>query len=318
LRRAVDGSKRILALASRGGHVTELRYLLPLVVDSNVDTVQWCTSDVGQEGAALPEGAIRDFPEVAAKDIFRALTAVPRAAHLLSRARVDMVVTTGSAIAGPFAIAAKLLRIPFTYIESATRTAELSVTGKAIRTLRLGRVYAQNRSIRDVPFLGNVFDGFTSTPSGQPTSPIKRAVVTFGTGNNWPFTAAVERLVTYLPRVLEKDAEVLWQTGVDGHIRGLGRTHRYVPPVDLRTAMGEADLVVGHAGVGTALMALEAEKVPVLLARRRAKGEHTDDHQEELAGYLSSRGLAVSPCVDQLTDVHLRQAVSVRARHLSQ
>ena len=50
--------------------------------------------------------------------------------------------------------------------------------------------------------------------------------------------------------------------------------------------MREADVVVAHAGVGTALAALEVGKCPVLVPRRLAHGEHVDDHQVQIASEL--------------------------------
>ncbi len=72
--------------------------------------------------------------------------------------------------------------------------------------------------------------------------------------------------------------------------------------------MREADVVVAHAGVGTALAALEVGKCPVLVPRRLAHGEHVDDHQTQIAGELSRRGLALTVDADALTLDHLLEA----------
>jgi UDP-N-acetylglucosamine transferase subunit ALG13 len=93
---------------------------------------------------------------------------------------------------------------------------------------------------------------------------------------------------------------VLWQTG-DTDISDLGITGHYaIPERDLTQAMREADLVVAHAGVGTALAALEVGKCPLLVPRRLSLREHVDDHQIQVARELRDRGLCVSVEADDL------------------
>jgi UDP-N-acetylglucosamine transferase subunit ALG13 len=56
--------------------------------------------------------------------------------------------------------------------------------------------------------------------------------------------------------------------------------------------MAGADIVVSHAGAGSALSALRAGRMPLIASRRAALGEAGDDHQQELADELMRRGLA--------------------------
>lgn len=55
----------------------------------------------------------------------------------------------------------------------------------------------------------------------------------------------------------------------------------------------QAKVVILHAGAGSVIHAVRAGKVPVLLARRMALGEHVDDHQAEFAREVSAAGKAV-------------------------
>jgi UDP-N-acetylglucosamine transferase subunit ALG13 len=154
-------------------------------------------------------------------------------------------------------------------------------------------------------FRGAVFDSFVPAPAtaGRPTA-IRKVVVSLGTFKDYGF----ERLVRRLLEILPPDAEVLWQTG-DTDVSGLGIVgHHAIPERDLTLAIAEADVLVAHAGVGTALAALEVGKCPVLVPRRLSHGEHVDDHQTQIAGELSSRGLAVSVGADELTLDHLELA----------
>ncbi len=90
--------------------------------------------------------------------------------------------------------------------------------------------------------------------------------------------------------LLPADASVCWQTGdtdpavltrlgVDGA--------RTLDAAILERAVREADLVVCHAGTGSALMAMGAGTMPVLVPRDPTFGEHIDAHQAELADRLA-------------------------------
>jgi UDP-N-acetylglucosamine--N-acetylmuramyl-(pentapeptide) pyrophosphoryl-undecaprenol N-acetylglucosamine transferase len=113
-----------------------------------------------------------------------------------------------------------------------------------------------------------------------------------------------------LPAVLAPDAEVMWQTGVTS-LSGLSLEAKpIVPAAQLREAMAKADLVIAHAGVGSALTALDQGRVPVLLPRLRKHGEMVDDHQLMIAAELGSRRLAISRAPEDLTPDDLRQAMA--------
>ena len=103
---------------------------------------------------------------------------------------------------------------------------------------------------------------------------------------------------------------MLWQVGASD-VAGLGIQARVtVPAHEMRDAIAAADLVVAHAGIGSALTALDAGVCPVLLPRRLAHHEHVDDHQLMIAEDLERRGLAVSRDPDQLTAADLVTAMS--------
>lgn len=55
----------------------------------------------------------------------------------------------------------------------------------------------------------------------------------------------------------------------------------------------EAELLILHAGAGSALHAIRAGKTPVLMPRRAKHGELVDDHQLEFARALAQAGEVV-------------------------
>ncbi len=274
----------------------------------------WCTSGQPRETETI------SFPYIPAKSLSRAVSAVPLARRILRAHNVRRVLTTGAAIALPFAVACRIERIPIHYVESAARQDRLSVTGRLLRASHLAVVAAQFDMGRGIPVSSNVFDGFhfDSAVSRVPVDGPLRVVVTFGTSSDWTFRAAIDKVAGVLSGVVEDSAEILWQTGVDGEVVMGQKTHRLVPVEDLRDAMARAHLIIGHAGVGTALMALQAGRVPVLLPRRAGRGEHTDDHQVQLASFLKARDLAVTCEVDELTADHLRTAIGRRVRRVGE
>ena len=65
-------------------------------------------------------------------------------------------------------------------------------------------------------------------------------------------------------------------------------------PTSWRAATAAADVVISHAGVGSALTALRCGKRPILVPREAARGEHVDDSRE--ADSAGAGGSATSHC----------------------
>jgi UDP-N-acetylglucosamine transferase subunit ALG13 len=77
----------------------------------------------------------------------------------------------------------------------------------------------------------------------------------------------------------------------------------FVGWTELVAYMEQASVVVTHGGVGSILVARRAGHVPVVVPRRRAHGEHVDDHQLEIVRCLERRREVVAVHdVDDLAD----------------
>jgi UDP-N-acetylglucosamine transferase subunit ALG13 len=139
-------------------------------------------------------------------------------------------------------------------------------------------------------------------------------VVTLGTMRTFGFRRLINRLVQILPR----GDDTLWQTGCTDTSGLPIKARAALPARELDQAMREADVVVSHAGTGSALAALEAGKRPVLVPRSRALQEHIDDHQHQTAKELARRGLAVAASTAQLGDRDLITAASSRILRLGE
>lgn len=292
---------KTLLVASTGGHLEQL-YRLHARIEPHLDNVEWVTFDTPQARHLLSSEQVHYVPLVAPKDLKNTLRSARHARRLLGSGRFDRVISTGAAVAVPFLSVARARGIEAHYIESAARSSAPSLSGKLVAHLPRVHLYSQypRWGSRRWLYRGAVFDRFAPGP-GRDGERIDRVVVTFGTQAGFGFRRAAERLVSVLREVCADDATILWQTGATD-MTGLQVTsHATVPAADLSAAVGEADLVICHAGVGSALMTLEHGRCPILLPRRQAFGEHTDDHQQYIARELSERHLAVGREADSVT-----------------
>jgi predicted glycosyltransferase len=78
-------------------------------------------------------------------------------------------------------------------------------------------------------------------------------------------------------------------------------------PGEMDRAMAGARYVVCHAGSGIIAAALRTGRRPIVMPRRRASGEHVDDHQLQIVEKLAQAGLVVRLDED-ITDAHLAAA----------
>ncbi len=60
-----------------------------------------------------------------------------------------------------------------------------------------------------------------------------------------------------------------------------------VPFPEMVDLLTRSEVIVAHAGVGTVLLALKLGRVPIVMPRLAALGEHLDDHQLEFARRLA-------------------------------
>lgn len=312
------GSGPTLLVASTGGHLEQLVRWRDRLSPS-LGPTEWSTFDGPQARALLRGERVHHVGYIAPRDYAAAAMDLPEAVRILRRTRYRAVVSTGAGIAMPFFLAARTLGVPCYYIESAARSAGPSLTGRLVSRIPGTRLFTQYESWADDrwAYAGSLFDVFEPAGprrrDGATASP-GRVVITLGTMRRYDFRRAVERLTRLLPEVVAPDAEVLWQVG-GTDVTGLGITARNeVPGDELRRAIHEADLVVAHGGIGSALTALDAGHLPVLLPRRRDFGEHVDDHQVMICERLDRQGVALGREVSALTVDDLWHSAHARTR----
>lgn len=300
---------KTLLVAATGGHLEQLYRIRPRLVPE-CGEIQWVTHDDAQSRSLLAGEPVRLVPYVPPRGYREIARNTPAAWRMIRDGGYDRVISTGAGVAIPFLAAARISGVECHYIESAARADGPSVTGRIAAKMPGVRLYSQYQAwaTGDWNYRGSLFDNFEAIQTIQPT--IRRVVVTLGTMRTYGFRRAVDRLLKVLPEVLAPDGEVLWQLGVTDDSGMTGDVRSSVPNVELRQAMRDADLVIAHSGIGSALTALELGKRPVLLPRRPEFDEHVDNHQALIAGELDRRSLAVFAEADRVDADHLVRAAS--------
>lgn len=294
-----------LLVASTGGHLAELYDLHPRLGLPG-DCV-WATFDSPQSRSLLDGQEVIHVPPATTRDAVGALRGLLAARRVLRGGRFSRVISTGASVAMSFFVPAARHGLDCHYIESATRTEGPSLTGRLVARVPRTRLYTQYPGWADTRWRygGTVFDGYQAVRRARPR-PVSRVVVALGTHGRFGFPRLLARLVEVLP----PEAEVLWQVGSTRIPRMPAGARAQVPYAEMQQAMREADVVVTHAGVGSALAALRTGHRAVYVPRRRRYAEHVDDHQVELAQQLDRRGLVLAREADAVTVEDLAEAAA--------
>lgn len=128
-------------------------------------------------------------------------------------------------------------------------------------------------------------------------------------------TRAVDGWAGSEGRTHEVVAQIGGSTFVPQHLRHC----RAMTPAEFRATCVRADLIVGHAGMGTVLTALDLAKPLLMLPRRGDLQETRNDHQLATARWLQTRqGLHVAWDEAELRSAltqlaHLRDSITPTA-----
>ena len=289
-----------LFVATTGGHLAQLDQLSRRIPE-DPDSV-WVTHANAQSTSLLADRDVEYVPYIGYHSVPDVLRAVPHARRLLRERRITRAVSTGSGIALAYLPYLAAHGVECHYIESAARVSAPSATGKLLRRVPRVRTYTQYPHWTDPGWRygGSSFDVYLPQTHDQPRElgDAVRVVVTVGTAAEFPFRRLIEPLAALLAedgplsKATERPVEVLWQTGCTP-VDGLDIQPRpFLPAAELDAALHAADIVVAHAGTGSALAVLEGGRKPLMAMRLARYGEAGDDHQRDLAAELERRGLA--------------------------
>lgn len=298
-------------VASGGGHLRQLFELAPRLTAST-DSLIWAVPKNMLSDSLLANETVVHIRYNGPRSVVGVLRNAIILRKTLRRVKIKAVITTGAnhgLAAWPLAI---VRRIPYIFIDTAARVVKPSLTGRIASALPGVSLYCQypNRAHGRWQFAGSVFDKYGTEPQ-----PIKQdlselnVVVTVGAMEDIGF----ERLIHRCLEILPPDARVTWQVGpTQISDRLFTEEERFISAAQMQAHIEAADVIISHAGVGSAIAVLESGKAPVLVARSQAHGEHVDNHQAQISQFLSARGLAVVCTPETLTLDSLRMATALK------
>lgn len=295
-----------MMVCSGGGHLKEL-YELSERMGIPTDRQVWVTFRNEQSRVLLADRETVFVPFTAPRDyrnMCRLQIIAGRMFH--QNSNYDLALSTGSSPAVAFLPLAARHGISTHFIESAARAEGPSVSGRLLERCRGVQLYTQYPTWADQrwAYRGSVYDAYRPGPESRAQRPLRRAVVSVGTQEGYPF----ERLVRALVPLLADVDEVLWQTG-DRDLSGHGVTCRpSVPHDEMNAAIAAADVVIMHCGAGSATTAMNGGKCAILVPRLKQFGEHVDNHQVQVGRELEKRGLALMRSPEEITVDTMRLA----------
>lgn len=304
------GTTRTLLVASEGGHLLEL-YLLAERMGLTKECA-WITFDTPQSRALLAGKEVYFAPFAGTRDLMGTARATIWARSFLRTNHFDAAVSTGASLALAVLPLASRSGAECYYVESATRTDGPSLTGRLLTPFHSIHLRTQHKRWANQrwQYEVSIFDGFRSFPTVHRAQP-QSIVVSLGMHRGFGFRRLLERLVEIVP----DGKKVLWQVG-ETDASGLGiDSCRELPTSELTRAMARSDVVITHAGIGSAITALEVGKRPVFVPRRKQFNEHVDDHQVSIATELDKMELVFHVEADEIQWSDITRASTWRVEY---
>ncbi|MBF0197508.1 MAG: hypothetical protein HQL32_07345 [Planctomycetes bacterium] len=95
-------------------------------------------------------------------------------------------------------------------------------------------------------------------------------------GSQVPFDRLIETVDRWLETV---ECEIVAQIGEGGYTPKNMQAHASLEPAEYKKLMGQSQFVIAHAGMGTIISSLMANKEIIVMPRKAILGEHRSDHQ---------------------------------------
>lgn len=297
-------SGRAVLAASTGGHLAELVRLrkdLPIA-----DNPLWITFDHPQSRALLKDERVVFVPYIESRGYFALIRAAVPVWKALRGERAQVAYSTGSALALAVLPLARLQRMEASYLESVSRFDGPSMSGRILARIPSIAVFTQHahwvsKRWRPGPSL---MTAYTVSTVPMPKDRPLRVFVTVGTIKPFRF----DRLMTRLKQIIPSDAEVRVQFGETTIDHPGWSAQAYTSSGEFDKSVEWADCVVSHAGVGSVLRIMDLGKYPILAVRRSGFNEHVDDHQAQIARYVTDQGLGQGVEADEITAEDLFRA----------
>lgn len=106
-------------------------------------------------------------------------------------------------------------------------------------------------------------------------------------GTQFPFDRMIKVVDKWASSMNIKD--VTAQIGEGVYRPSFCKYHKYMDHKDFHEHQIAADLLIGHAGMGTIISAMELGKPVIIMPRKSSLGEHRNDHQLATANYFKNK-----------------------------
>jgi UDP-N-acetylglucosamine:LPS N-acetylglucosamine transferase len=126
------GSRRILLVASPGGHLMQMMALRPAWEDL---PRRWVTLESPDSSYLLDSGEVVFAHGPTARNVPNLLRNLRLAWRLIRAYRPEVILSTGAGLAVPFFIVGRLLGVRLIYVESLTRVEHLALSGRLVYPL---------------------------------------------------------------------------------------------------------------------------------------------------------------------------------------
>lgn len=120
---------KLLLVCTSGGHFSTMKSLEPFW--SRHEKV-WVSDLKADTEVLIGTEKVHWFSHRAPRDLLGLIANIPKTYKILRIEQPDLVLSTGASIAVSFAFIAKLLGIRFAYVESISRSKELSLSGRMV------------------------------------------------------------------------------------------------------------------------------------------------------------------------------------------
>ena len=89
-------------------------------------------------------------------------------------------------------------------------------------------------------------------------------------------------------------------------------SRQFIGMAEFEQLINQSAILIMHAGTGSIIHAVRAERMPIVMPRRASNLEHVDEHQLEFASALASLGYVI--LAREASDLHAAVGMAFRAR----
>ncbi len=133
-------------------------------------------------------------------------------------------------------------------------------------------------------------------------------------GAQLPFDRLIRTLDELAARYTHWDIEA--QVGESEYQAKHIQTHSFLGAGDYALAMGRADVMIAHAGMGSIIQCLEVEKPLIVVPRRSDLGEHRNDHQFDTIKRFAPLGGTIESLQSKFQVAHSMEELEPRLRNV--